>query len=320
MAAVTIPAVTPHEAEILRIRPWLGRPPDRTLAWAVGTIAPGGRLRAVRRLRGGGAMAVHRLDIDRLDGTRLPVILRRWARPGWAETDPDQTAAAEVRILEALRQTSLAGSVPRILAADPEGVEADVPALIQGLLPGSPRRRSAPLGRRAIVVLAQELAQIHGLGTTLEPVVGAFSPFWTLDETPIPAASTRTEVWARALDVARLAPPYARPTFLHRDYHPGNILWVGSRLTGILDWTAACWGPAAADLAHLKVNLAVDHGIAEAETAGKAYQAVGGRLDDTAYWDLRMLLDWLPDLDPEYASGPGLDRMERYAEHLLRSF
>jgi aminoglycoside phosphotransferase (APT) family kinase protein len=286
----------------------------------VDRVAAGGRLRRVRPLRGGGAMAVHRLDIDRVDGTRLAVILRRWARPGGAETDPDHTAAAEVRVLAALGRTNLAVAVPRVLAADPDGVEADVPALVQELLPGRPRSRSAPLGRAAISSLAAMLAEIHDLGPTVRRVVGDFAPFWTLDETPIPAASTRPELWARALDVAGRPPPPTRPTFLHRDFHPGNVLWVGSRISGILDWTGACWGPAAADLAHLKVNLAVDHGITQAETAGRAYRAVGGRLDDTAYWDIRMLLDWLPDLDPEYASGPGLERMERYAEHLLRSF
>jgi hypothetical protein len=36
-----------------------------------------------------------------------------------------------------------------------------------------------------------------------------------------------------------------------------------------------------------------------------------------AYWDLRSLLDWLPDVDDEYASGPGLARLERYLERLL---
>ena len=105
---------------------------------------------------------------------------------------------------------------------------------------------------------------------------------------------------------------------MHRDYHPGNVLWVGTEISGIIDWTGACWGPPAADLGHLRVNLAADHGVAQADAATRAYLAAGGRLENRVYWDIRMLLDWLPDLDEAYASGVGLDRMERYLEALLR--
>jgi aminoglycoside phosphotransferase (APT) family kinase protein len=50
---------------------------------------------------------------------------------------------------------------------------------------------------------------------------------------------------------------------IHRDFHPGNILWSDGRLSGIVDWVSACVGPALFDDGHLRVNLAIMHGPGE---------------------------------------------------------
>ena len=42
---------------------------------------------------------------------------------------------------------------------------------------------------------------------------------------------------------------------MHRDFHPGNVLWRRGMVTGVVDWQAACTGPAVADVAHCRVNL-----------------------------------------------------------------
>lgn len=52
--------------------------------------------------------------------------------------------------------------------------------------------------------------------------------------------------WAAAIDViGKPAPPY-EGRFLHRDFHPGNVLFdappprpAGARITGVVDWAAA---------------------------------------------------------------------------------
>ena len=51
------------------------------------------------------------------------------------------------------------------------------------------------------------------------------------------------------------APPDDRACFIHRDYHPGNTLWTGGRLTGVVDWIGGSWGPPSVDLGHMRVNL-----------------------------------------------------------------
>ena len=42
---------------------------------------------------------------------------------------------------------------------------------------------------------------------------------------------------------------------MHRDFHPGNVLWRRGTVTGVVDWPGACTGPAVADVAHCRVNL-----------------------------------------------------------------
>ena len=50
-------------------------------------------------------------------------------------------------------------------------------------------------------------------------------------------------------------PPGLPEVLVHRDYHPGNVLWRRSKISGVVDWQAACTGPAVADVAHCRVNL-----------------------------------------------------------------
>jgi hypothetical protein len=88
----------------------------------------------------------------------------------------------------------------------------------------------------------------------------------------------------------------------------------------VVDWTGASWEPPAADLAQLRANLAAEHNPALADAARDAFLAAGGVAPDAAYWDLRTLLDWGPELGEEHGSGDGLRRIESYLEHLLRSF
>jgi aminoglycoside phosphotransferase (APT) family kinase protein len=47
---------------------------------------------------------------------------------------------------------------------------------------------------------------------------------------------------------ARQAPRRTRPSLLHLDFHPGNILVAGRELTGVIDWANGATGDAAADV------------------------------------------------------------------------
>ena len=70
-----------------------------------------------------------------------------------------------------------------------------------------------------------------------------------------PRWTARPELWERAVELFRSPIPPADVGFIHRDFNPGNILWVRRELTGIVDWQAACVGPRSIDPAHCRLNL-----------------------------------------------------------------
>ncbi|CAL9676079.1 hypothetical protein SUDANB150_07759 (plasmid) [Streptomyces sp. enrichment culture] len=96
-------------------------------------------------------------------------------------------------------------------------------------------------------------------------------------------------------------PPRYKGRFLHQDFQPGNVLFdlppedpagaVGARITGVVDWAAASWGPADLDVAHCSTNLALLHGPVWGLRFAEAYQDAGGMLaadsDERLYWQVR---------------------------------
>ncbi len=108
-------------------------------------------------------------------------------------------------------------------------------------------------------------------------------------------------VWAAAIDVIRKPAPRYEGRFLHRDFQPGNVLFdlppedpagaAGARITGVVDWAAASWGPADLDVVHCSTNLALLHGPVWGLRFTEAYQEAGGMLaaaaDELLYWQVR---------------------------------
>ena len=124
--------------------------------------------------------------------------------------------------------------------------------------------------------------------------------------------------WDRAVIQTETARPTGPAVFLHRDFHPGNLLWSDSTISGVVDWVNACVGPAGVDLGHLRVNLATLDDIAAADAVDPGDPA----------WDIEMalgFLDW--DSDEVIDAWPGpwahvpaalaRDRLEAFVGHAL---
>ncbi|MBA2315807.1 MAG: phosphotransferase [Chloroflexi bacterium] len=271
----------------------------------------------MRPLGAGGWLATHALSVVQ-DARRHELVLRRWARPGWEREDPTFPPATEAAVLDRLAASAPDIPAPRVVALDTDGARAGVPAILATRLPGRPP--SLPATRRPDVLrqLATWLVRIHGVDAGLEDIAHPFRSYSRLDEIAPPPGSGRPDLWARALAVAGSRPAARVSTFLHRDFHPGNTLWRAGRLTGIVDWTAASWGPPAADLAHLRGNLAIDHGPAVADLVERLYREAGGSTEHQRWWDIRTVLDYVPDLVAHPASGDALARLERYLEGVLQ--
>lgn len=247
-----------------------------------------------RVLVGGWTSDMRRVRLRDDAGGERDVVLRRMFREPW------RSYAAEMLAREASVFTLLEGSAvtaPRLVGVDPDGANAGAPALAMTLLPGRPVL-ALPTDDD-VGELARTLVELHRVVPPERP--RAYESWATPDRTGVPGWACDPGLWSRAAArIERPAPPYTG-CFIHRDFHPGNVLWAGGRVSGVVDWVETSWGPPNLDVAHCATNLALLHAPAAAERFRAAYVAAGGRLDDDpehrAYWELIDVLGLLPDPD-----------------------
>jgi aminoglycoside phosphotransferase (APT) family kinase protein len=116
---------------------------------------------------------------------------------------------------------------------------------------------------------------------------------------------------------------------MHRDYQPGNVLFDGPRLSGVVDWVETSWGPPDLDVAHCQTNLALLDGVDAAAPWRAIYVTAGGTLSgDPDYWALVDAVSMLPEpakLLPAWRAAGRFDlsqdmirdRLEQYLRALL---
>jgi aminoglycoside phosphotransferase (APT) family kinase protein len=212
----------------------------------------GGRVVRVRVLRGGTSSAVHGLRIVRPDGGVERAVLRRYVRPELNAEEPDLVAREE----RALRLvTGLPSPTPSVLAVDTAGETLGVPALLMTWLPGrvdwSPPDMDAWLDR-----LVALLPPVHALPLPPSGTLPPHTPYGQKSYEPPPWAADRG-VWERAVELFHGPPLDPAPAVIvHRDFHPGNVLWRRGRVSGLVDWQSASIGPPSVDVGHCRMNLA----------------------------------------------------------------
>ena len=222
-----------------------------------------------------------------------PLVIR-WSDPRvWGATGREHVRR------EALACQLLTGSslpVPRLLATDLDGVVAGGPANLMTWRPGRPRLDR--LGPTAVTALAQLAVEVHRQPVPVRHRPPTFS-FRGSTVPEVPEWARWPGLWRHAIDVWAAGPPLTPYGFLHRDFHLGNILWDGDRVTGLIDWAETSWGPPDLDVAHLCSDFAMLHTTAEVETFRTEYVRHGGQLDpDPAaarFWVVSDILGFLPD-------------------------
>jgi aminoglycoside phosphotransferase (APT) family kinase protein len=285
----------------------------QTLGWVTDTIGARSRIASIRPLQHGGWHANHAVDVVDRRGRTHRLVLREWSRPEWIVEDPDFTVEREVTILTLLAESAV--PAPRVVAADPDGAVCDVPTMLITRLPGRPPRPPKDM-RFFLTQLADVLLPIHSIGGRAREAVPSFRTYVELRGLTPPAWLGPTKVWEQAFNVAAGPAPATPAGFIHRDYHPGNTLWSRGRLSGIVDWTQASWGPAPIDVGWMRWNLACDHGLQAADE----FLAIHQELSETAadhhpYWDVLTVVDLVAAIDRE-APPPRDEGRARLEEHL----
>jgi aminoglycoside phosphotransferase (APT) family kinase protein len=234
----------------------------------------------VERLPGASSTAVHRLRFP--DGTSL--VLRRYVWPGFLDAEP----IAPQRELDALVFASGHNlPVPDVIAADVTGddIGDGVPAILMTFLRGRALASPNP------VRLADVAATVHAV----DPSGFGHDYFPWFDDLPLrpPSNARLPRLWERALEVRVTGMPSYRPVFIHRDFHPGNVLWRKGRCMGIVDWANACGGPAGCDVATCHGNLIDWAGLDVADEFVAEYEALTGE-PHHPYWEIASVLEHGP--------------------------
>jgi aminoglycoside phosphotransferase (APT) family kinase protein len=241
-------------------------------------------------------------------------VLRRYHDSQRLASDPWYVPANEAL---ALRLVADAGvPAPRLHAADLEGEFCETPALLESWIAGEPAWRPKDLDA-FLRHSAETLVQIHAIRPADARLL-RYVPYREPGPMISPPFTTRPGLWERVARVLERPAPEHRETFIHRDYHQGNVLWDGGGVTGVVDWATAAWGPPGIDVARMRLNLAWHLDGEAADRFLAAYSAAGGE-DSTrhAYWDLLDAADLLSDLDRATARHAGFARFERWVAGVL---
>ncbi|WP_329039010.1 aminoglycoside phosphotransferase family protein [Streptomyces sp. NBC_01725] len=273
---------------------------SNTRAWVEQSFRPGDRIRAVEALRGGWTSQMRRIDVEG-EGNQYSLVLRSFVRPFFVKHSLG-LLTREADVLRLLADTTVPAA--RLHSVDAAAEHCDHPSLLMSLLPGNLRLGGDDTERKT-ELLARQLVTIHGLLVPEGSQPRTYQAWTTPERVRLPEASTRPEVWQRAVDVIRRPPPAYRPCFLHRDFHPGNVLFTGEgaglTITGVVDWVETSWGPADLDVAHCSTALALLHGVRVGMQLADHYIAAGGTLsDDPAdhlYWRVLDALAFAPDAE-----------------------
>lgn len=271
-----------------------------TRAWVEKGLPPGERVGDVERLRGGWTSQTRRLGIDGPHGRRS-LVLRSFVKPFYLR-HAEALLAREAAVLTLLRGTDV--PVAELRAVDAAGEHCDHPSLLMSLLPGEVRLGDEGAGTRA-GLLARQLVRVHDIEVTEETRPRPYQAWTSPDHVRLPGRTGRPELWRRAVDVIGGRPPVHEPRFLHRDFHPGNVLFAGDgaglHISGVVDWVETSWGPAELDVAHCSTALALLHGPRAGLRFADLYTAAGGQLSgnraDHLYWRLLDALAFAPDAE-----------------------
>jgi aminoglycoside phosphotransferase (APT) family kinase protein len=265
--------------------------------------ATGARVISVAALAGTTSSLLHAVEVEGVTGRRS-LVLRRFVNEKWVRTEPDVAVREGMNLQHATRAGLPA---PNLIALDADGEHCGVPATLVARLEGSvvlePTER-----KQWLRGLAEAAARIHRVDAAgfrwkyrrYNEGVSLIVPRW----------SKQQEAWAKAIEIVEGPPRSYSECFVHRDYHPSNVLWQDGRVSGVVDWVNGCRGPAGIDVAWCRHNLANLHGVSVADEFLTAYVAeAGSEFQYDPYWDLMSVVELLPGPPSMYegwrASGVG---------------
>jgi aminoglycoside phosphotransferase (APT) family kinase protein len=289
----------------------VANPSAAVLQWVKDSIGAGASIQSVQHLAGATSAVLHRLVV-RQNGVTHRLVLRQLVDREWLAEEPD-ILEHEAAAIELASQVSEA--VPQLVALDPQGVVCGAPVLLMTEVPGRVDLLPADMDDW-LTQQAESLLPFHAVEADAFPWY--YRPYNQLDTLQVPEWSAVPELWERTIEIVNGVRPDTRQCFIHRDYHPTNVLWQDGRLSGVVDWLNGCYGAPNIDVAWCRGNLSCMFGVEAADRFLQAYQSVAGAaFEYHPFWDLIVTIEVLPESPTVYR--PWLDfGMTGLTDELMR--
>ena len=251
------------------------------------------------------------------------VVLRQFDNAEWLMEEPDV-----VRHEAASLRKATVGELPApsLIAFDETGEASGLPSIVMTKVEGRVELLPSDFGKWTNE-LAKILVAIHRVEAA--DFAWEYASYTHRDAVQLPEWTKKPVVWQAVFERLRGEIPAFHETFIHRDFHPTNVLWLGDEVSGVVDWPNACRGPAGIDVGHCRVNLALLYSVEVADLFLEAYKKhAGSSFIFDSYWDIVSAFDFL-DGPPTVYSGwaafgvTGLtdtmmeERMDAFVESLV---
>ena len=235
---------------------------------------------------------VHILRCESEDGNAVRLVVKRMS------DDPDpERATADFYGLRIARRHGI--PAPEPLYLDRTGELLGLPGIVSGFVDGE--QVANPEDVRAWTTdIARILLRVHDINLDAEDrryiYDGREMGLYFL-EGHWPASMERHPLADPIFDAVcelRREIRSLRPTLLHMDYWPGNILWRKGRISALLDWDAASYGDPALDVAYFRMNMYLRGIKSAADMFLDFYESESGPVENLGFWELACAARPLP--------------------------
>lgn len=288
---------------------------DRALLrWLEHHLEPSARIE-LAALPGATSSRVHCVRV----GGKPQAVLRQYTDAAWLAREGDLLQHEAAALVHAEHHGLPA---PRLIAVSDHHAKPWVlMTYVDGRVELTPQQPRAWLN-----ALAESLARIHA--TPCSRFDWHYSSWSPAPCTTPPAWFDDDALWRRLLRAWERGAPEQEARFLHRDFHPVNVLWQRDTPSGVVDWVNACRGPAGVDIAHCRMNLAMMYGQRRADEFLHRYQQHIRNYRHDPFWDIDEAIGWAVARPTYYSPwrqfglrriGPGAlaDRTRRFIAHAV---
>lgn len=270
-------------------------------------LIPGATLQRVWPLQGGMSAEMIAFEMSLPAGGTKAMVVR------CPNSQSGKAVVEEFNILSLLQSSGV--RVPQPVYLDERGMFFDKPALVMSYMVGEPIY--APTDPIACATqIGAQLAQIHRIDSSQVDIASlgqqAEDPRARFQRRVAAAAAREIDIVREVADRLTAVwplPQQNKPTLLHGDFWPGNMLWQDGRLVAIVDWEDVTVGDPLEDFAISRFDLYFIFGEAAYQAFTHTYQSLSSLdFSQLPYWDLYAALRLAP-LIPEIADGwPELGR------------